>query len=341
MSAFLRTGRSFRAGATALAIALTATHAGAQTPSAPAAATQGSAASEARSHFERGVTFYDEADYAAALVEFKRAYSLAPAWQVLFNIGQSYFQIHDYARALVTMQQFVDQGQDRIPDERRQLVDAERADLANRVGHASVTASAAGTTISIDDVVVGVTPLTAPILVSVGLRKVVALHAGDQPVEQEISVPAGETVDVRFDFPERRAPLAAATPAPSAAVRPVPPAAASSRNVGPAVAAFGVGIAGAAVGAVFGELALHDKSRLGTECVGKACVAGSQSDIDAVSRDATISSVAFGVAAVGAVMGVVLWITAGTSARSQDGKAPPSSPVAGVRFGLGSVAGSF
>jgi hypothetical protein len=341
MNPLPRACRTFRAGATVLAIALTAARAGAQAPAPPAAATDGSAANEARSHFERGVTFYDEADYAAALVEFKRAYALAPAWQVLFNIGQSYFQIHDYARALVTMQQFVDQGQDRIPDERRQLVDSERADLANRVGHANVMASAAGTTISIDDVVVGVTPLSAPVLVSVGLRKVVAVHAGDQPVEQEVSVPAGETVDVRFDFPERRAPAAAATPAPAGAFRSVPPAA-SSRNVGPAVAAFGVGIAGAAVGAVFGELALHDKSRLGTECVGKACAPGSQSDIDAVSRDATISSVAFGVAAVGAVVGVVLWVTAAASApRSQDGKAPPSSPAARVRFGLGSVAGSF
>ncbi len=87
----------------------------------------------------------------AALVEFKRAYSLAPTWQVLFNIGQSYFQSHDYAGALVTLQRFVDEGKERIPDDRRALVDAEIADLANRVGHVSISSNLAGATVTIDD----------------------------------------------------------------------------------------------------------------------------------------------------------------------------------------------
>ena len=65
------------------------------------------------------MTFYNEADFPAALVEFKRAYALAPAWQVLFNIGQSYFQLRNYADALVTLTRFVDEGRDRVPEARR------------------------------------------------------------------------------------------------------------------------------------------------------------------------------------------------------------------------------
>jgi hypothetical protein len=299
------------------------------------------AENEARTHFDRGVTFYNEADYPAALVEFKRAYSLAPTWQVLFNIGQSYFQVRNYAKALVTLSRFVDEGGDRIPETRRVVVETERADLANRVGHANITSNRVGAAVAIDDEEVGVTPLSDPPLVSVGLRKLRATAPGLPPIEKEVSVSAGDTVDVHLDFPEPQAsPPAAAVPAPAiappVASRPTPPTSALSVSHGPALAAFGVAVAGAAVGAAFGGMVLRDKSRLETECSGKACASGSQPDIDAVSRDGMFSTIGFGVCAVGVVVGTVLWITAGHS------REPPSAAEVGpVRVGPGFVGGSF
>ena len=44
----------------------------------------------ARQHFELGLRNYKMADYAAAIREFKRAYELSPAPELLFNIGQAY-----------------------------------------------------------------------------------------------------------------------------------------------------------------------------------------------------------------------------------------------------------
>jgi hypothetical protein len=337
MTSIFGWSRVRRAGGIAIAVVLTAARAGAQ-----AAPPSSSAATEARAHFERGVTFYNEADFPAALVEFKRAYELAPAWQVLFNIGQSYFQLRDYADALVTMTRFLDEGRDRVPESRRAVVDAERADLANRVGHAHIESNRAGATITIDGVEVGVTPLREPPLVSVGVRKVKAALPGSAPLEQEVSVPAGETVEVHFDFPESPAPAPAPPPAdavvvPGLAMRRAPAPAASSTNHAAAITAFGVAIAGAAAGTFFGVLTLHDKSRLEGECAGKACRPGSQSDIDAVGRDGTFSTVAFGVTAVAAVVGTVLWVTSGGGTRPRETGA--SAPH--VRLGPGYVGGSF
>jgi len=293
------------------------------------------AESEARTHFDRGVTFYNESDYTAALVEFKRAYSLAPTWQVLFNIGQSYFQVRNYAKALVTLSRFIDEGNDRIPDARRAMVETERADLANRVGHANVTSNRTGAVVAIDDEEAGVTPLRGPVLVSVGLRRVKAMVPGLPPIEEEVS-------DVHLDFPEPSPPPPALAPEP--AVSP-PPAARTTQapsslsvNHAPALAAFGVAVAGAAVGAVFGGMVLHDKSRLEAECAGKACSAGSQPDIDAVSRDGMFSTIGFGVTAVGLVVGTVLWIGAG---HSRSGELPSGAQVGPVRLGPGVVGGSF
>ena len=324
---------------TAGLVVLLATSQAAAQPSATPAAPE--SATEARAHFDRGVTFYDEADYSAALVEFSRAYAIAPTWQVLFNIGQSYFQIHDYARALVTLKRFVDEGQDRIPTERRALVDAERADLGNRVGHASIACNVEGATLRVDDVVVGVAPLSEPVLVSVGVRKISATVAGREPVEREASVPVGETVDVRLDFSEppaaQAAPVAAPAVAPMRVERSPTP-----RNHTAAIAALSVAAAGATAGVVFGALALHDKSRLEGECAGRACAFGSQSDIDAVSRDGTVSTIAFGVAAVGAVAGVVLWLAAGPGRPVQDGTVPAGrTPAVSFKLAPGFVAGRF
>ncbi len=319
--------------AIAMIVVFTASTAGAQgTPAAPAEAT-----SEARTHFDRGVVFYDESDYAAALVEFKRAYTLAPTWQVLFNIGQAYFQIRNYAQALVTLSRFLEEGKDRVPEARRTTVESERADLANRVGHANIQSNRPGATITIDDEEVGVTPLAAPTLLSVGLRKVKAVAPGKPPVEEEVSVSAGDTVDVRLDFPSDSAPAA---PAPVNLVAPrTAESETPSANRAPALAAFGVALAGAAVGAVFGVITLRDKSRLDGECTEKACNPGSQHDIDAASRDGTISTIAFGATALGAVVGVVLWITSPVHAR--DGSLAWTPEVGPVRLGPGGVGGSF
>jgi hypothetical protein len=323
--------------AIALVVLSTASSAAAQ-GSAPA---PGGAENEARTHFDRGVTFYNESDYSAALVEFKRAYSLAPTWQVLFNIGQSYFQVRNYARALVTLSRFVEEGKDRIPEARRATVETERADLANRVGHASIRSNRAGATVTVDDEEVGVTPLGEPALVSVGVRKVKAVIPGAPPVEEEVSVSAGDTVDVHLDFPQ---PQSSSSPSPApqvpprVAARTTQPPGALSVNRTPALIAYGVAVAGAAIGAVFGVMVLHDKSRLDAECAGKACRPGSQPDIDAASRDGTFSTVGFGVTAVGVVVGTVLWITAG---HPGSGELAPGAQVGPVRIGPGLVGGSF
>ena len=186
------------------------------------------------------------------------------------------------------------------------------------------------------------TPLGEPPLVSVGLRKVRASLAGATPLEQEVSVPAGETVDVHFDFPALPPASPASPPAvvaPRLAARRIEPPVVAPVSHAAALAVYGVAVAGAAVGSVFGVLTLHDKSTLEGECPGKACAPGSQADIDAVGRDGMVSTVAFGVTAAAIVVGTVLWVTAGAPARPRDARV--TLPVGPVRFGPGVVGGSF
>ena len=58
---------------------------------------------EAATHFQRGVGLYREADYRGALVEFHRAGELVPAPVTFYNIGETEYQLREYAEALTAL----------------------------------------------------------------------------------------------------------------------------------------------------------------------------------------------------------------------------------------------
>jgi len=70
-------------------------------PLRPVAGAQ--AGEEASTRFKRGLQLFDEGDYALALVEFERAYQLAPNYRALYNIGLVNVQLGRYAEATRTV----------------------------------------------------------------------------------------------------------------------------------------------------------------------------------------------------------------------------------------------
>jgi hypothetical protein len=110
-------------------------------------------------------------------------------------------------------------------------------------------------------------------------------------------------------------PSAPTAPPPGAAqaggVIPAPASGSTAPNRTPAFVAFGIGGVGFVVGSVLGIMALGTKSSLDNACPDKKmCPSSSQSDIDALSTRATISSVGFGVGIIGVAVGAVLLVTA-------------------------------
>jgi hypothetical protein len=103
-------------------------------------------------------------------------------------------------------------------------------------------------------------------------------------------------------------------PPPSSPPPPPPP---PPPNRVPAFIAFGVGIAGAAVGGVLGGLALSEAHAVKTSCMGARTAPpyncpGLASDANAATTKAWISNVGFGLAVAGAAAGVVLLVTIGS-----------------------------
>jgi hypothetical protein len=303
------------------------------------ATARGAETSEAAVHFNRATALYTEADYAAALAEFKRAYDLSPRWEVLFNIGQSCFQLRDYASALTTLRRFASEGGDRISREDRATLDAELPELVARVAHISIASNVDGATVYVDDQAIGTTPLREAVLLSAGNRKIAVSHEGRAPVERRLAVVGGDAFTVHLDF----APIAlgAAPRVTSAGGAPR-----AQPNYVPTYVSLLVGAAGLGIGTTFGVLALQDKSSLDHVCApSKACPAASASDISSLTRNGTISTIGFGAAIVGAATALLLWIATKPSGASDAPLAAEEAPRPGavqlLPFGVGVLAGSF
>jgi tetratricopeptide (TPR) repeat protein len=164
------------------------------------------ASRDASKHFQRGVDLYNDGDFRGALVEFKKAYNIWPRANVLYDIGQTEYQLMDYASALRTMERYLAETGANAPH--RQEVEASVEVLRGRVGRVVVTSDAA-CDVTVDDQPAGTTPIDGPILVSVGQRKVAVTCAGPRTASKRVEIAAGETVHVELHPP----------PPPIAAVR--------------------------------------------------------------------------------------------------------------------------
>lgn len=162
------------------------------------------AAEEARLAFRRAVDLYEERDFAAAGVEFRRAYRLAKSFRILYNLGRVAVEQHDYSAALDLFARYLVDGGTQIPSERVSEVQAELSGLRQRVAKVDVDFEDAGATILVDDVEKGHTPLASPLAVNVGRRRLEVRPREGAPIVRWLDVAGGETVRVRLAVAMRR-----------------------------------------------------------------------------------------------------------------------------------------
>ena len=214
---------------------------------------------EAGKHFQRGVTLYGETDYRGALVEFKRAYELAPNPAVLYNIGETEYQLRDYASALTTFERYLlDSGPG---DSHRAEVEANVRELKSRVGRLTITTVPRGAEVSIDDRSLG-KAFENPVVVGVGHLKVTASMPGRSTATQYIDVAAEDDVSVLMQLPV--AAPRSAEPVAGGLMLTEPPPAPSRRSSLRTAGWIATGVLAVGAG-VMGVLAIKEASDLRSE----------------------------------------------------------------------------
>ena len=277
---------------------------------------------DAGKHFQRGVALFNEADYAGALAEFKKAYELAPNAAVLYNIGQTHFQLRAYAAALPVFERYL--AESGVSAEHRAEAEANIETLRARVGKIDVLAPD-GTEVTIDDEVAGKTPLP-PIIAAVGRRKVTTFKDGSQQV-RFAEVSAGETVRVEVK------PVTAIVSREPGAVT-YPPSEERGTSALPTVLWVGTG-ALAAGALTTGILALGASSTLSDER-GKRAGETSRSALDdAESKTKTLALVTDLLAGAAIVTGgLALYVTLTAKPSRTGALPPPTRPALDLRVGV-------
>lgn len=291
------------------------------------------AVEEASERFRRGVKLYKDEDYVAALVEFKRAYELAPNYRVLYNLGQTSRGLKDYASALVSYQRYLDEGGDEIDGERREEVEKIVEDLTARVGKLTITTNVEGAEIQIDDEVIGVAPLDEPVVVNIGKRRIGASLPGYAPATRLIEVAGRDELDVELALTDltQKGPAPGTPPDRGAAEEghiPVPGIVALSIT-----AACGIGTG------VLGGLALSAKGERDDALA--AFPGNAQTIADAQSKTDTLAlatDIMIGVTSAGAITTLILFLVDPGAPDAPDAPDDDEGPDVGVTLGPGTFA---
>jgi hypothetical protein len=303
------------------------------------------AQNEAASRFKKGLELFKDGDYQAALIELRRANELAPNYNVLYNIGQVYFQLQDYPNAMHSLERYLQEGGKNVDAKRRAEVEKDVEKLKARVANLEIVVNVADADVTIDDVAAGKTPLPKTVLVSAGRHRIVISKAGFAPVTKVVEIASAELQKVPVDLVETKSAAAlppvvvdpgkGTTPPPPAPLdtppttppqdQPLPPPARSVPVVGWVVTG---GLAAGAV--VTGILALGASSDLKTQ---RTSGAATRDGLDlAKSKTQTLALVTDILTGAAVVCGgITLYFTIAGGSSSSDAK-PAAAPPAGAFY---------
>jgi tetratricopeptide (TPR) repeat protein len=158
--------------------------------------------SEAREHFNRGVSYFKDGSLEAALAEFTRANELAPSYRLHFNIAQVQYELRNYVEAERSFQRYLAEADAELPADRRTLVEGELRKLDRLVAQFSVKTSVPGVQIAIDGVPAGMVAQDNMVLVNTnpGVRRVSASKDGFVPASLVVTVTPGERRRLVFEL---------------------------------------------------------------------------------------------------------------------------------------------
>lgn len=142
----------------------------------------------ARVHFDRGVELYREGSYDGALVEFERYHQLSHNYKILFNIAQVQVERHEYVSAIEHFKRYLNEGEDEIPEDRRNSVLLDIKKLRQRVATLTIDVNTSGAKVFVNGALQGTSPLAAPVSVNVGPCYLRVEKAGFATLERTITV---------------------------------------------------------------------------------------------------------------------------------------------------------
>jgi hypothetical protein len=281
------------------AILLAPAAARAQTPNASERET-------ARSLMNEGRDKRDHNDLRSALASFKAADAIMHVPTTGFEVARTQVALGLLVEARDTLHQVLRWSP--RPGDPKPFADARASaqtlddDLAGRIPslHVSLSNRPEDPHLTVDGVEIPAEAASAPIRLDPGHHVITAGAKGTARAEVDLAERDTKTVSLALPAEPAESKAAPAANADSESATHE-----SSHTAGTiALASFGVGAVGLAVGAVTGIMSIQKTNQLKSACAGNTCPSSSAGDLDAAHSTATISTAAFIVAGAGVAVGV-------------------------------------
>lgn len=284
--------------------------------SAPPAVATSPAVTEAQTRFRRALELYQEGNLDAARTEFRRAYEIAPSFKVLYNLGQIEFELQNYPAALSAFTRYLTEGGEQIPEARKTQVEKDIEKLHARVATIDLKVNVEGAQIAVDDVALGTAPLTTPLLVSAGRRKISVSHPGYVSETRNLDLGGGDRSAVEISLQEVAPASAALTmPVPMAHAETTPSPSRQQRSI--PWAGWSVTTLLAASAGVTGGLALSTSQKLRQD---RGQLGADRGELDHRQRQVNALALASDLCTGAAVIvgGISLYLTVAGGRRGDD-----------------------
>jgi len=150
----------------------------------------------ARASYDAARTLLSDGDYAGALLKFEQAYRDAKDARLLWNMASCEEKLRHYSKAMGLLNRYLaESGASATPEDRTEANELIKT-LEPFVTKLLVTSDQPDVAITVDDAPVGVTPLSEPIVVDQGPRRIVGKKAGFADAVKEQTLTGGVAASV-------------------------------------------------------------------------------------------------------------------------------------------------
>jgi len=147
---------------------------------------------DASALFKEGNEFRLAGKYAEALERYQRAYKLYPSYKIGFNVALSQEKLGNHVGAYKSYIFFLRAGAGKSPEKMLDVAKAKVASLKEKIALVKIVSKVDGATVRVDNVEIGRTPLTAPLVRATG-PCTVGLEAKDhQPFKKRLDLKGGQ-----------------------------------------------------------------------------------------------------------------------------------------------------
>ena len=152
----------------------------------------------AKADFDAAKTLATDGDYATALIKFQSAYEASKDPRLLWNVAFCHKNLRHYAKVLFTLQRYINEGAATLGANDKKEAQDLIALIEPFTTRANLNVSESGANVYVDDELVGISPVSIPVVLDIGERHLRVVKEGYYTLEK--TLPVGGNSEVTVDL---------------------------------------------------------------------------------------------------------------------------------------------